>query len=84
MNPARRLARTAVLACALSSGAAQAALPEPVRAMIEAAIATGDKVKVATVIEIAKQTNPDDTAEIDALDLRAAVDGEVLADGQVR
>ena len=35
--------------------------------MIDAAIETGDKNKVATVIELAKQTNPDDAAEIDAL-----------------
>lgn len=46
---------------------AQAALPDPVRAMIEAAIASGDKDKVATVVEFAKQTNPDDAAEIDAM-----------------
>lgn len=46
---------------------AQAALPDPVRAMIEAAIATGDKEKVATVVEIARQTNPDDGAEIAAM-----------------
>jgi len=45
-----------------------AELPQPVRAMIEAAIATGDAAKVATMLEIAKQTNPDDAAEIDALD----------------
>jgi putative salt-induced outer membrane protein len=48
--------------------AAHAALPEPVRAMIEAAIATGDKAKVAAVIEVARQTNPNDAAEIGALD----------------
>jgi putative salt-induced outer membrane protein len=35
--------------------------------MIDAAIATGDQTKVATVIELAKQTNPDEVAEIDAL-----------------
>jgi putative salt-induced outer membrane protein len=46
---------------------AHAALPDPVKAMIDAAIASGDKDKVATVIEFAKQTNPDDTAEIDAM-----------------
>jgi putative salt-induced outer membrane protein len=44
-----------------------AALPEPVRAMIDAAIATGDESKVRTVVELAKQTNPDDSAEIDAI-----------------
>lgn len=56
------------LAAALPSAAAHAALPEPVRAMIEAAIATGDKAKVAAVVEIARQTNPADAGEIDALD----------------
>lgn len=35
--------------------------------MIEAAIATGDSAKVATVVDLAKQTNPDDAAEIDEL-----------------
>lgn len=42
-------------------------LPEPVRAMIEAAIATGDEAKVRTVVDLAKTTNPDAGAEIDAL-----------------
>lgn len=35
--------------------------------MIDAAMETGDKNKVATVIELAKQTNSDDAEEIDAL-----------------
>src|SRR5688572_25574030 len=51
----------------LLAAPASASLPEPVRAMIEAAIATGDPAKVATVVDIAKQTHPADTAEIDAL-----------------
>ncbi|HSF13326.1 MAG TPA: DUF481 domain-containing protein [Erythrobacter sp.] len=46
---------------------AHAALPEPVRAMIEAARATGDEAKVRTVIELARATNPDDAAELDAI-----------------
>lgn len=46
---------------------ALAALPEPVRAMIDAAIATNDEATVRTVVEIAKQTNPDDAAEIDTM-----------------
>lgn len=46
---------------------AAAELPAPVRAMIEAAIATGDAAKVKTVVELAKATNPDDGAAIDAL-----------------
>ena len=48
-------------------GAALAEVPEPVRAMIDAAIATGDKAKVQTVIDLAKATNPDDVAELDAI-----------------
>jgi putative salt-induced outer membrane protein len=46
---------------------AAASLPDPVRAMIEAAIATGNKDKIAAVVEAAKATNPEDHAEIDAL-----------------
>lgn len=42
-------------------------LPPPVRAMIDAAIATGDPKKVATVIELAKATNPDAITEIDQI-----------------
>ncbi|ANU07909.1 DUF481 domain-containing protein [Paraurantiacibacter namhicola] len=57
----------ALAATAFSADPAHADVPEPVRAMIEAAIATGDADKVATVVELAKQTNPDDTAEIDAM-----------------
>jgi len=49
------------------STAAQAELPDPVRDMIVAAIATGDDEKVRTVIDIARTTNPDDAAEIDAM-----------------
>ena len=46
---------------------AHAELPEPVRAMIDAAIASGDAKKVATVIEIAKLTNPDDAEELSSI-----------------
>ncbi|HWK42666.1 MAG TPA: DUF481 domain-containing protein [Croceibacterium sp.] len=56
-----------ILTVALCATPAAAELPEPVRKMVEAAIATGDAAKVRTVVEIAKQTNPDDVAEIDAL-----------------
>lgn len=58
----------AAVTAIVSSAPAFARLPTPVRAMIEAAIATGDKDKVATVIELAKQTNPDDRAEIDSIE----------------
>ena len=57
-----------VLLPAAFAAPAAAELPQPVRAMIEAAVATGDAAKVRTVVEIARQTNPDDVAEIDALD----------------
>lgn len=60
---------TAAATAALAfSSPALAELPQPVRAMIDAAIATGDKGKVATVLELAKQTNPDEIAEINALE----------------
>src|SRR5690606_4830814 len=52
---------------AVMASPAGAELPAPVRAMIEAAIATGDASKVSTVVQLAKQTNPDDIEEIDAL-----------------
>lgn len=50
------------------SGAAHAELPEPVRAMIDAAIATGDEGQVKTVIALARVTNPGDAAEIDVIE----------------
>lgn len=53
------------VALALSASApAVAGIPDPVRAMIDAAIETGDKGKVATVVELARLTNPDDADEI--------------------
>ena len=68
MKLAKPIAPAAVVCAALAPAAAHAALPDPVRAMIEAAIATGDKAKVAAVVEVAKTTNTGDAAEIDALD----------------
>lgn len=59
--------RLAALGLALFASPAQAQLADPVRAMIEAAIATGDADKVDTVAAIARTTNPDHVAEIDAL-----------------
>ena len=35
--------------------------------MIDAAIATGDEAKVRTVIELARETNPDETAAVDGI-----------------
>jgi putative salt-induced outer membrane protein len=59
--------RSLALLTAACAAPASAELPQPVRAMIEAAIASGDPAKVRTVVEIAKQTNPGDVAEIDVL-----------------
>lgn len=44
-----------------------AELPESVRAMIDAAIAAEDEETVRVVINLARTTNPDDLAEIDAI-----------------
>lgn len=63
-RPASLLAITAL---AFPAAPAFAELPQPVRAMIDAAIATGDADKVATVLDLARTTNPDDSTEIDAL-----------------
>ncbi|MCB2060929.1 MAG: DUF481 domain-containing protein [Novosphingobium sp.] len=57
----------AALAFLLVPASAHAQLPEPVRDMIDAAIATGDPKTVKTVIDLARQTNPDDAAEIEAI-----------------
>jgi len=65
--PSPALLRAAIAACAFVSAPAFAELPEPVRAMVDAAIATGDEKKVTTVIELARETNPDDGAELDTL-----------------
>ncbi|RPF70390.1 DUF481 domain-containing protein [Aurantiacibacter spongiae] len=47
------------------SAPASAELPEPVRAMIDAAIETGNRDTVKAVIDTARATFPDDKAEID-------------------
>ncbi|QTD55971.1 DUF481 domain-containing protein [Parasphingorhabdus cellanae] len=46
---------------------AQAALPAPVKAMIQAAIDSGKHAEVKSVIKFAKVANPDSIAEIDAM-----------------
>lgn len=62
-----RIAYTFLPVLALASAPAHAELPAPVRAMIEAAMETGDADTVDAVIGVARSTNPDDRAEIDAL-----------------
>lgn len=42
-------------------------LPDPVRAMIDAAIASGERKDVETIVSLAKATNPLSIAEIDAI-----------------
>ncbi len=70
--------RWMMLAVALPvASTAHAELPEPVRAMIDAAIATGDESKVRTVAELARATNPADGDEIDAV--VASFDAQVAA-----
>ena len=69
MNYSRKnfaVALPLVLAMGWSS-VAHAELPTGVRAMIDAAIATGDKGKIETVIALAHSTQPDNTAEIDQI-----------------
>ncbi|WP_128893209.1 YdiY family protein [Erythrobacter sp. HKB08] len=78
----KKTALTLAIAAAAIPATAHASLPDPVRAMIDAAIATGDKDKVATVIELARQTNPDDAAELDAIADAFAADQAELAAAQ--
>tara|TARA_R100001244_G_scaffold20643_5_gene21549 strand:- start:15313 stop:16263 length:951 start_codon:yes stop_codon:yes gene_type:complete len=58
---------TAILGAASLSTPAAAALPDPVKAMIDTAVASGDKQDVLAIVKIAKATNPDDVAEIDLM-----------------
>lgn len=68
------LPRLSAVIILLAAQPAQAALPDPVRQMIDAAIASGKAEDVETVSKLAKLTNPDDGDEIDALlsDFKAA------------
>lgn len=65
------MSRPALAAAILVAGSvstpAVAALPVPVKAMIDAAIASGNNQDVLAVVKIAKATNPDDLAEIDSI-----------------
>lgn len=77
----RQLIYLLPLATAIIATPALADIPDPVRAMIHAAIATGDEAKIETVIDLAKQTNPDDTAELDSIwqEYRAEQEAAVTA-----
>lgn len=62
----RYLILSAPLFAATIAAPASAEVPEPVQAMIDAAIKSGDADTARTVIGLARQTNPDDAAELDA------------------
>jgi len=67
LNTTKTIAAGLSAALLLTASPAMAQLPQPVRDMIDAAIATGDEAKVRTVIELARTTNPDDAAELDTI-----------------
>ncbi len=77
MNATANPRISALAAVLVAAQPVQAKLPEPVRAMIDAAIATGDAGKVRTVADIARTTNPADTSEIDVI--IAAFESELAA-----
>lgn len=62
-------ARPALFAAILlaSTPALAADLPAPVRSMLESAARSGDQAKIDAVVAVAKETNPESIAEIDAL-----------------
>lgn len=63
------LVAVGVAAFALASPAiAHAELPEGVRAMVEAAMKTGDPAKIQTVLALARETHPDGEKEIAAIE----------------
>lgn len=62
-----RHALLSTAACCLLATPALAEIPPDVQAMIDAAIATGDAKKVETVVELAKQTQPDSAEEIEQI-----------------
>jgi len=61
----RNITMIGVAGALLTATPALAELPEPVRAMIDAAIETGDEDTVRTVIELARTTNPTAASELD-------------------
>ncbi|MBC2777998.1 DUF481 domain-containing protein [Parasphingopyxis marina] len=79
------LIRSAALVAALAAAqSVHAALPEPVRAMIDAAFEDGDAAAIDTVIALAKRTNPGDEAEIDALLAAYTADREAVRTQELR
>lgn len=52
---------------AVAGPSSAAPLPEPIRAMLAAAVRTHDPAVIAAVVSVAKQTAPDNAGEIDVL-----------------
>ena len=63
-----KLRRIVIPFLLLAASPASAQMSDGVRAMIDAAIATGDAKKVATVLELARATHPDDAAQLDQIE----------------
>ncbi|MDB5448463.1 MAG: hypothetical protein JWQ97_3780 [Phenylobacterium sp.] len=57
----------ALLICGLPGAALAAPPPDPIRAMVDTALATDDPATIASVVSVAKRTVPDSAAEIDAM-----------------
>lgn len=70
----------------LSAGAAiaETPLPEPVRQMVDRAAASGDDAKIAAVVAVAKETNPDSKDEIDAIVAKQAAARQAAREAQIR
>ncbi|MEW4466584.1 DUF481 domain-containing protein [Parasphingorhabdus sp. JC815] len=63
----RMIALPIPVALASVTAPAHAALPEPVKAMVKAAIESGNDAEIQSVVKFAKLTHPDDSAEIDTM-----------------
>lgn len=81
--------RHSIICLALLAAAPAAAdsLPPAVRAMVETAARSGDKARIDAVVGVAKETNPDSSAEIDTIvsaiaeERAAAREAELLSAG---
>lgn len=67
-------ASVAMWASSAATAKAEAGLPEPVRAMVEAAARSGDRARLDAVVATARETNPEAAAEIDAIVARIEAD----------
>ncbi len=81
-NTIRMFAAAAALTAFALPTHAAAEIPPAVKAMIDAAIESGDPDKVAIVFELAKQTNPDDANDLDALEAEYDARQQALAEAE--